>query len=70
MNFVEDQQEWVGTTIAFEIVPKDGQTEVRFTHRGLDPAFECFDACSSAWGSLMHSSLPSLITTGIGHPYR
>jgi hypothetical protein len=70
MNFVEDQTEWVGTTISFEIASKGDQTEVRFAHQGLVPQYECFDVCSNAWGSLMHSSLPSLITTGTGQPYK
>ena len=69
MNYVQDQTEWVGTKISFEIAGKNGATEVRFAHLGLVPRFECFDACSDAWTSLMHSSLPSLITTGTGQPY-
>lgn len=69
MSFVEDQAEWVGTTICFEIGRQEGQTEVRFTHVGLQSQFECFDVCSNAWGSLMHTSLPSRITTGSGKPY-
>jgi hypothetical protein len=70
MNFVQDQNEWVGTRISFEIVDQGKQTEVRFTHQGLVPQYECFDVCSDAWGSLMHHSLPSLITSGTGHPYK
>ncbi len=70
MNFVSDQTEWVGTTISFEISPNGDQTEVRFTHDGLVRRYECFDVCSDAWGSLMRHSLPSLITTGKGYPYR
>lgn len=69
MNYVEDQTEWVGTKISFDIVSKGDQTEVQFAHLGLDPGFECFGVCSNAWGSLMHSSLRSLISTGTGHPY-
>lgn len=69
MSFVEDQTEWVGSTIAFELRPTGTRTEVRFTHRGLEPDDECFDICSKAWTSLLHASLPSLITTGVGHPY-
>ena len=70
MNFVEDQSEWVGTTISFAIARNGDQTEVRFAHQGLVPQFECFAVCSNAWGSLMHSSLPKLITTGTGRPYK
>ncbi len=68
MNFVEDQTEWVGTKISFEVANKGDQMEVRFAHLGLLPQFECFGVCSNAWGSLMHSSLPKLITTSKGQP--
>jgi uncharacterized protein YndB with AHSA1/START domain len=61
-----DPEEWTGTQIRFEITENAGQTEVRFSHAGLIPAFECFDACSSAWGFYVHSSLKRLITTGDG----
>ena len=70
LNFVEDQAEWDGTMIRFEIVPKGDQTEVQFTHVGLVEQFECFAVCSNAWGSLMKDSLPRLITTGQGRPYK
>ena len=69
MSYVEDQTEWVGTTIRFELRAKDDGTEIRFAHEGLVPAAECFDVCSSVWGSLMHGSLRSLIATGKGRPY-
>jgi hypothetical protein len=70
MSFVEDQSEWAGTTITFEIDRKGARTEVRFSHLGLVPGNECYNVCSNAWGSLMHHSLPSLITTGVGHGYK
>lgn len=70
MSFVEDQSEWIGTTITFEIDRQDGRTEVRFAHLGLYPQHECYSVCSDAWGSLMHHSLPGLITIGEGHGYQ
>ena len=39
-NYVEDQSEWVGTKISFNITSKGDQTEIRFAHLGLVPAFE------------------------------
>jgi hypothetical protein len=66
LNFTQDKSEWKGTEITFEIVEKGDQTEVRFTHQGLVPAFECFDACSDAWSFYITGSLRSLITTGKG----
>ena len=70
MNYVEDQEEWVGTKISFEIARKGDQTQVRFEHLGLVPTYECYGVCSDAWGSLMRHSLTSLITTGAGQPYK
>jgi len=68
LSFTKDQTEWKGTEVIFEIAKKGGKTEVRFTHAGLVPAFECFDACSNAWGSYIKGNLRSLITTGEGKP--
>jgi hypothetical protein len=67
-NFTRDKTEWKGTKIIFEISKKGDQTEVRFTHLGLVPQYECFDVCSDAWGSYINGSLRNLIATGKGHP--
>jgi len=62
LNFVQDKSEWTGTKIVFDISGKDGKTEVRFTHIGLAPKVECYNACSDAWGFYINSSLRSFIT--------
>ena len=54
--------------IVFDISEKDGTTEVRFTHRGLVPQYECYGSCSNAWGMLINGSLRRLITTGERQP--
>jgi hypothetical protein len=68
LDFTRDKTEWTGTDITFDIVDKDGQTEVRFTHVGLVPDDECFENCSVAWNFYINDSLRSLIATGEGHP--
>jgi uncharacterized protein YndB with AHSA1/START domain len=68
LNFTAEPDEWVGTDITFEITPQGDGTELRFTHRGLVPEFECYEACSSAWGFYVNGSLKRLITTGEGDP--
>ena len=68
LNFIEDKTEWNGTKVTFEIARKGDKTEVRFTHVGLAPQDQCFDACSNAWGSYINGSLRNLIATGKGQP--
>ncbi|NOT99363.1 MAG: SRPBCC domain-containing protein [Sideroxydans sp.] len=68
LNFVKDKNEWNGTKITFEIAKKGGKTEVSFTHSGLVPDIECYDACSDAWGGYINGSLRDLIVTGKGWP--
>ena len=68
LNFVKNKTEWNGTDVVFEITRKDGKTELRFTHVGLVPAFECYGDCSGAWGFYINNSLRDLITTGKGQP--
>jgi uncharacterized protein YndB with AHSA1/START domain len=70
LSFVEDKTEWTGTTMTFDILKKGDNTEVRFTHVGLAPDYECYGACSNAWGSYINGSFRRLITSGTGEPNR
>jgi hypothetical protein len=67
-SFIDDQSEWKDTEIVFEISPKDDGAEIRFTHIGLVPQYECYDVCSNAWGGYVSGSLRNLINTGQGQP--
>jgi hypothetical protein len=67
-SFTSDKSEWVGTKAIFEINAKDGKTEVRLTHQGLVPEYECYDACVNGWTFHINKSLYDLITTGKGQP--
>ena len=64
LSFVADSREWHDTDIVFEIAQKGSRTEVRFTHQGLVPAIECYDACSAAWGHYINDALFRWISTG------
>jgi hypothetical protein len=68
MGFIEDQSEWKDTRIVFEILPTDEGVQVRFTHLGLVPRYECYDVCFDAWTFFLQDSLRDLITTGRGEP--
>lgn len=67
-NFTKDQTEWIGTKIIFDISEQDNKTQIRFTHLGLIPQYECYEICFNAWTNYITSSLLNLITTGKGQP--
>lgn len=64
LTFLADPAEWVGTEITFDIEPVGDGTEIRFSHVGLLPSFECFEMCSSAWRSIISDGLGSLVLKG------
>jgi hypothetical protein len=67
-SFTQDKKEWTGTNVSFEISKNGGQTELKFTHIGLVPEYECYEVCKEAWGNYITNSLYQLITTGEGKP--
>ncbi|MBW8486964.1 metalloregulator ArsR/SmtB family transcription factor [Actinomadura parmotrematis] len=56
--------EWNGTSIVFEI--EDGL--LRFTHAGLRPGLDCYDACRAGWDQFLRS-LADYAETGTGAPF-
>jgi Activator of Hsp90 ATPase homolog 1-like protein. len=67
-SFTKDKSEWKDTKIIFDITGKDNRTEMRFTHLGLVPEYECYDVCFDGWSNYIKNSLRSLIMTGKGEP--
>lgn len=67
-NFTKEKSEWKNTDIVFEIARKGNKTELRFTHVGLVPEYECYNICTDSWSSYINSSLHGLITKGKGNP--
>jgi Activator of Hsp90 ATPase homolog 1-like protein len=67
-KFTKDKTEWTDTKIIFEIFSKDQKTEIRFTHQGLVPEYECYEICQNAWTQYIQQSLYNLITKGKGQP--
>jgi len=68
LTFLSQPDEWTGSRIQFDISAHDGNTIIHFTHLGLRPGIECYDACSGAWGQYIAYSLISMLNGGKGQP--
>lgn len=67
-NFTKDKTEWVNTKVIYEIDAVGDKTQLTFTHDGLTPEYECYDACNQGWTHYITNSLKKYITTGTGEP--
>jgi uncharacterized protein YndB with AHSA1/START domain len=61
-SFVDDQDEWLGTDVVFELTPRDLGTVVTVTHVGLVPGLECYEVCSGAWSHHLDVGLRAMLT--------
>lgn len=66
LTWVDDEDEWNGTQVVFELEPERDGTRVRFTHRGLKPALACYRDCSRGWSGVIADSLQGLLN---GRPW-
>ena len=64
---VDGAEEWIGTTIEWELSQQGDYTIVLFAHRGWAEPGEFMHHCSTKWGSFL-MSLKSLVETGAGAP--
>jgi uncharacterized protein YndB with AHSA1/START domain len=67
-NCVAGADEWVGTTLTFELTAQVEGTVVLFTHAGWRSPSEFMAHCSARWAYFL-LSLKSLLETGAGTPY-
>jgi hypothetical protein len=68
LNFIEDESEWTGTKISFELSNNNDKTQIHFTHFGLVPEVECYIDCRRGWDHYIKGSLFKLLTEGKGSP--
>lgn len=64
---VDGPQEWIGTTIDWDLHQNGDHTIVLFKHQGWKEPVEFMHHCSTKWGSFL-MSLKSLAETGEGAP--
>jgi uncharacterized protein YndB with AHSA1/START domain len=65
---VEGADEWVGTTVSYELTRKDTETVVLFSHAGWKNPTEFMAHCSARWAYFL-LSLKALAETGTGTPF-
>jgi uncharacterized protein YndB with AHSA1/START domain len=64
---VDGPEEWVGTTVDWQLRQDGDYTIVLFAHQGWKEPVEFMHHCSTKWGSFL-MSLKSLVETGTGDP--
>ena len=68
LPWFKDKKEWNNTKVVFEIFPENNKTKIDFTHIGLVPGIECYDACEKGWDGHVTKSLLTFINEGKGNP--
>ena len=48
LDYLQDKQEWNGTTITFDLVPHERGTEITFVHPGLSPRWSAMTAAPAS----------------------
>ncbi len=64
---VDGPQEWIGTTIDWQLRPEGDATIVLFKHQGWQEPVEFMHHCSTKWATYL-MSLKALVETGEGAP--
>jgi uncharacterized protein YndB with AHSA1/START domain len=64
---VDGPEEWVGTTVEWDLRQDGDYTIVMFAHRGWRQPVEFMHHCSTKWATYL-MSLKSLVETGKGSP--
>jgi uncharacterized protein YndB with AHSA1/START domain len=65
---VEGPDEWVGTTVSFDLTQDGEWTIILFAHTGWREPVEFMNHCSTKWAIFL-MSLKSLVESGTGAPH-
>jgi uncharacterized protein YndB with AHSA1/START domain len=65
---VDGPEEWIGTTVSFDLDQRDDWTIVLFRHEGWKEPVEFMHHCGTKWAVFL-LSLKSLLETGNGAPW-
>ncbi len=61
LPWFKDKKEWNNTEVVFELSEENGKTKIDFTHIGLVPEVECYEACEKGWDGHITRDLAKFI---------
>ena len=64
-----NKDEWLNTTIKWEIAENETGSKVTLTHHGLVPVLQCYEICHAGWDYFL-GSLKNYLETGKGYPFK
>lgn len=64
LPWFKDKKEWNDTEVVFQLREEKGKTQIDFTHIGLVPDVECYEACVKGWDGHINA-LAKLIDEGV-----
>ncbi len=67
MPWFSDKKEWANTKLIYDLSENNGETTLNFTHEGLIPQVDCYQACEKGWTHWITTSLLSYFNTGKGN---
>jgi len=68
LPWFKDKEEWNNTEVVFNLSEENGKTTIYFTHIGLVPGVECYEACEKGWDGHITKDLKKFISEGKGIP--
>ena len=66
----EIEQEWLDTTVKWQIKTQGEYTQIHIEHVGLTPDLLCYDICQAGWDHFFLNSLAAYLNTGKGTPHQ
>ena len=64
LSWLKNKEEWTGTRMIFEINGDGENALLTFSHEGLSPDKECYEACSKGWNIVIEGWLRHFISFG------
>lgn len=68
LPWFKDKKEWNNTSLEFLVTTENEHTKIDFTHKGLVPGIECYEACEKGWDGHITNGLATFINEGKGIP--